>query len=122
VLSQWHLQAACRGQGPDEFVRGPNSDYGSARELCLMCPVRTECLEFALKDQSLNGLWGGDHRFRAAAHPSAPGRVGVSQGSSWSNASACSSMTPRSSPSRATMTLPSPCSVTVVRTVSAIAP
>jgi WhiB family transcriptional regulator, redox-sensing transcriptional regulator len=59
VLSQWHLRAACRGQGSDEFVRGPNSDYGSARELCLTCPVRPECLEFALQDGSLHGLWGG---------------------------------------------------------------
>ena len=59
MVSEWHLQAACRGQGPQEFVRGPKSDYGATRELCWSCPVRAECLEFALKDESLTGLWGG---------------------------------------------------------------
>ena len=59
MLSQWHLRAACRGQGPEEFVRGPRSDYGTTRELCATCPVRRECLDFALADGSLTGLWGG---------------------------------------------------------------
>ena len=40
-------------------MRGPKSDYGSTRELCDTCPVRRECLEFALADESLTGLWGG---------------------------------------------------------------
>ncbi len=59
MLSQWYLQAACRGQGPQEFVRGPKADYGDIRELCESCPVRLECLEFALADDSITGLWGG---------------------------------------------------------------
>jgi WhiB family redox-sensing transcriptional regulator len=29
------------------------------RELCATCPVRVECLEYALADESLTGLWGG---------------------------------------------------------------
>ena len=33
-------QAACRGQGPADFVRGPKSDYEAIRELCETCPVR----------------------------------------------------------------------------------
>jgi WhiB family transcriptional regulator, redox-sensing transcriptional regulator len=59
MLSEWHQEAACRGRGPDDFVRGPKADYGSTRELCASCPVRLECLEFALSDESLTGLWGG---------------------------------------------------------------
>jgi WhiB family redox-sensing transcriptional regulator len=59
MLTQWHLDAACRGQGPEDFVRGPNSNYGSVRELCDACPVRRECLDFALSDESITGLWGG---------------------------------------------------------------
>ncbi|HEX4126031.1 MAG TPA: WhiB family transcriptional regulator [Acidimicrobiales bacterium] len=59
MLSEWHKQAACKGQGPAAFVRGPKSDYGSIRQLCESCPVRRECLEFALADESLTGLWGG---------------------------------------------------------------
>ena len=59
MLSQWHKRAACRGQGPADFVRGPKSDYGAIRELCETCPVRPECLDYALGDESLTGLWGG---------------------------------------------------------------
>jgi WhiB family redox-sensing transcriptional regulator len=59
MFSDWILQAACRGQGPDDFVRGPKSNYATIRELCETCPVRRECLEYALADESLTGLWGG---------------------------------------------------------------
>ena len=31
--------------------------YDRARELCAGCPVRQECLETALSDQSLQGMW-----------------------------------------------------------------
>jgi len=58
-LSEWHLRAACRGQGPDDFVRGPRSDYGKTVELCQSCPVRQQCLEYALTDDSIMGMWGG---------------------------------------------------------------
>jgi len=59
MLAEWHRQAACRGQGPDAFVRGPKSDYRATRELCETCPVRRACLDFALADETLTGLWGG---------------------------------------------------------------
>ena len=53
MLSQWHKRAACRGQGPADFVRGPKSDYSAIRDLCETCPVRPECLEYALANESL---------------------------------------------------------------------
>jgi WhiB family redox-sensing transcriptional regulator len=59
MLSEWHHNAACRGQGPADFVRGPKADYGDIRDLCETCPVRADCLDFALADESLTGLWGG---------------------------------------------------------------
>jgi WhiB family transcriptional regulator, redox-sensing transcriptional regulator len=59
MLSEWYRRAACRGQGPTAFVRGPKFDYGAIRDLCDTCPVRRECLEYALADESLTGLWGG---------------------------------------------------------------
>jgi WhiB family redox-sensing transcriptional regulator len=59
MRSEWQQQAACRGHGPADFVRGPRSDYAALRELCASCPVRAECLEYALAEESLTGLWGG---------------------------------------------------------------
>ena len=54
----WHRKAACRGLGARGFVRSPGAAYG-LRELCATCPVRQECLEFALADLTIVGLWGG---------------------------------------------------------------
>jgi len=56
---EWHQRAACRGVGPTDYVRGPKADYEANRALCADCPVRQECLEMALVDDGLAGLWGG---------------------------------------------------------------
>jgi WhiB family transcriptional regulator, redox-sensing transcriptional regulator len=55
----WQEQALCRGQGTSLFIRGPKADYGRLRAVCGACPVRQECLDLALADDSLIGLWGG---------------------------------------------------------------
>ena len=53
------VQAACRGMGPDFFY--PSSSVGVARatRVCAGCPDAEECLEKALDDPSLHGIWGG---------------------------------------------------------------
>jgi Transcription factor WhiB len=56
---EWHQWAACLGAGPDAYVRGPKADYGATRELSAGGPVRQECLEVALADMDLRGVWGG---------------------------------------------------------------
>jgi hypothetical protein len=55
---RWHQRAACRGMGHRAFIVGRREQYGG-RELCGQCPVRRECLEFALADSELVGVWGG---------------------------------------------------------------
>jgi WhiB family transcriptional regulator, redox-sensing transcriptional regulator len=45
--------------GPSDYVRGARGNYDAARALCADCPVRQECLEAALTDTDLMGLWGG---------------------------------------------------------------
>ena len=54
---EWHQRAASRGVGPDAFVVERGVEYN--RELCQTCAVRAECLEVALADPDLQGLWGG---------------------------------------------------------------
>jgi WhiB family redox-sensing transcriptional regulator len=65
-------RAACRGEEPAVFfpVRGGTST--KARAICAVCPVREECLEYALADPEITGVWGmtseGERRkLRAAA-------------------------------------------------------
>ena len=42
------------------FVRGrDDGTYAKAKELCEVCLVHRECLETAMADEELFGLWGG---------------------------------------------------------------
>ncbi len=55
----WHQWAACRGVGAARFVIAHGAQYdGGQRQLCASCPVREQCLETALGDPDLVGLWG----------------------------------------------------------------
>jgi len=54
----WASAAACRVSEPDElFVRG--ADQHRAKQVCTVCPVRTECLAEALDNEIEWGVWGG---------------------------------------------------------------
>lgn len=54
----WAAQAACAGVDPDSlFVRG--SAQRQARQMCLSCMVRIECLADALTSNTMFGVWGG---------------------------------------------------------------
>jgi WhiB family redox-sensing transcriptional regulator len=68
----WHADAACRGLGVEKFFPGSNSGPDSPFAVCARCPVRTQCLEYALEDPTLSGVWGGTsvrlrHRLRKRA-------------------------------------------------------
>jgi WhiB family transcriptional regulator, redox-sensing transcriptional regulator len=62
--ASWRLAAACRPTDPELFF--PPSESGKAREqiaeakaICAGCPVRRQCLEFALRTRQTHGIWGG---------------------------------------------------------------
>lgn len=53
---------ACFGGYSDDFY--PERDTGSdpyfwARRVCETCPVRIECLDYALRANEVHGMWGG---------------------------------------------------------------
>lgn len=55
---EWGAYAACRRSAPDElFVEG--AAQNGAKAVCSGCPVRTECLAFALDRRIEHGVWGG---------------------------------------------------------------
>ena len=59
---RWQDDAACREVGWGAFfVEHPTLpvSYAKARAICARCPVRVECLEFALETNSEYGIWGG---------------------------------------------------------------
>jgi WhiB family redox-sensing transcriptional regulator len=55
----WRARAACRGANTELFFPGRGADLRSARALCESCPVSRECLDVALEDDRLDGIWGG---------------------------------------------------------------
>jgi WhiB family redox-sensing transcriptional regulator len=57
--NEWMNQAACQGK-PTEMFFPPRGSVGSPAPyiICEGCPVRLECLEYALTF-NLSGIWGG---------------------------------------------------------------
>jgi WhiB family redox-sensing transcriptional regulator len=53
------LHAKCRGMNPSVFFPVDGAGFETARRICLECPVRTECLEYALEHRIDQGAWGG---------------------------------------------------------------
>ncbi len=56
----WTRQALCAGH-PDRGAWFPEDGESPARAkaVCRACPVRSECLAFALKTGQREGVWGG---------------------------------------------------------------
>jgi WhiB family redox-sensing transcriptional regulator len=60
---RWSERAACRGTDPESWfadVRPGHQDENITRlrRICAECPVRVECLNYAL-DNNEWGIWGG---------------------------------------------------------------
>lgn len=57
----WHESAACKGEGTEKFYRDERGPYVNLgwREICSVCPVRSDCLANALREEELWGVWGG---------------------------------------------------------------
>jgi WhiB family redox-sensing transcriptional regulator len=62
----WQDKAACRGMdvllffGPDGEPR-PEREIreAKAKEVCASCPVQAQCLDYALGNSTMHGIWGG---------------------------------------------------------------
>lgn len=56
----WQDHAACRGMDPNIFFPERGQDSEAAKRVCMRCPVRERCLDYAEgvpKERS--GVWGG---------------------------------------------------------------
>ena len=53
----WTLQAKCRGMEDALFPEA--AEQKRARQVCIGCPVRRECLAEALDNRIEWGIWGG---------------------------------------------------------------
>ena len=55
----WHAHRACNTVDPDLFFPERGETGTAARIVCACCPVRTECLAYALERKERYGIWGG---------------------------------------------------------------
>ncbi|MEU6034012.1 WhiB family transcriptional regulator [Actinomadura sp. NPDC047616] len=60
----WEDFAACKGMDTDIFFPEDSGWTGAeqadrAKAVCHACPVEADCLDFALLDWRLDGIWGG---------------------------------------------------------------
>lgn len=65
--ARWQDKAACKGMdpiiffGPEyaETVKEKRDREDKAKAVCEICPVKKDCLEYALDAKEPYGIWGG---------------------------------------------------------------
>ena len=63
----WPAKAACRGPHAVVFFPPSHAERKderiarerAAKEICRPCPVRQECLDYAIRIREAHGIWGG---------------------------------------------------------------
>ena len=59
----WMQHGACRGLSHADadrlFFPARGDSTAEAKAICARCPVRNECLEYALEHHEKFGIWGG---------------------------------------------------------------
>jgi WhiB family redox-sensing transcriptional regulator len=57
----WAESAACAQVDPDLWFpdQGQRSQHREAKAICAACPVRAECLAYAVGRGEVHGIWGG---------------------------------------------------------------
>jgi hypothetical protein len=55
----WKLDGLCRQNAPDAWFPGKGGSTRQVKAICADCPVRAECLEYALGRDERFGVWGG---------------------------------------------------------------
>lgn len=66
--TSWRDQALCMEVDPELFFPDRSGKYRMsvdgeretlAKSMCNRCPVKAECLAYAVDDPSIEGIWGG---------------------------------------------------------------
>ena len=60
----WRSNAICRDTDPDLFFPIGTTGFAlmqidRAKEVCDQCPVKVDCLDYALETNQDSGIWGG---------------------------------------------------------------
>ncbi len=59
VDQNWRAHASCAGMDPDLFFAAGAIEHKLAKRICRGCPVRRQCLSYAMDAPIDHGVWGG---------------------------------------------------------------
>lgn len=57
--TEWMAEGKCKNEPPSRFFPSDGVGVDAARQLCATCPVKSPCLEYALRNRIDHGVWGG---------------------------------------------------------------
>lgn len=57
--TDWMAAGNCADKPPSLFFPSDGVGVEVAKRVCVDCPVRTQCLEYALENRIDHGVWGG---------------------------------------------------------------
>ena len=55
----WMLEARCLDADPEAFFPEKGGSTREAKRICGICPVQSDCLDYALANDQRFGIWGG---------------------------------------------------------------
>ncbi len=55
----WMVDAKCLDADPEAFFPEKGGSTREAKRICAACPVRQECLDYAMSNDERFGIWGG---------------------------------------------------------------
>lgn len=56
---KWVHRAACKDTDTSVFYQPQGNHADEAKKICAKCPVRKECLDYAIHNCERFGIWGG---------------------------------------------------------------
>lgn len=59
VETEWMSDGNCADRPPSLFFPSDGVGVDVARRVCADCPVKSQCLEYALENRIDHGVWGG---------------------------------------------------------------
>ena len=57
--TEWMAEGSCREVSPATFFPSDGVGVETARKICATCPMKSPCLEYALRHRIDHGVWGG---------------------------------------------------------------
>ena len=58
-LFDWIHKGVCSQTDPEAFFPEVGASTKGAKAVCVGCEVQAQCLEYALTDITMTGVWGG---------------------------------------------------------------